>query len=125
MAVSTDDYESLIKRRQALDQEIQKCVAATRDEALHKVIGMVTFYGLAVEEVFPSIKRNAVKRKIPAKYRNPNQPSQLWSGRGSRPNWVTDHLSQGGSLDDLLMESCAKGLASTYVAPIDGALNVE
>ncbi len=118
MAISTepDDYESLIKRRQQLDQEIQQHVIATRDEVLRKVIEMVTFYSLAVEEVFPSIKPNAVKKKVPAKYRNPSQPSQLWSGRGNQPNWVKTYQENGGHLDELLIQNQANDLASNDVS---------
>ena len=118
MAISTepDDYESLIKRRQQLDQEIQQHVIATRDEVLRKVIEMVTFYSLAVEEVFPSLKPNAVKKKVPAKYRNPNQPSQLWSGRGNQPNWVKTYQENGGHLDELLIQNQAKDLTSNDVS---------
>lgn len=36
----------------------------------------------------------------PAKYRNPNNPSQTWTGRGRQPNWVKDLLAAGKSLED-------------------------
>src|ERR1700751_4028912 len=35
------------------------------------------------------------RRKYPKvfpKYRNPDQPSENWSGRGKRPRWLTDAL---------------------------------
>ena len=35
------------------------------------------------------------------KYRNPDDPSQTWSGRGRRPRWVTQALEGGRTLDDL------------------------
>ena len=36
-----------------------------------------------------------------AKYRNPDDPSQTWSGRGRRPRWLTEALEAGRKLDDL------------------------
>lgn len=36
-----------------------------------------------------------------AKYQNPDDPSQTWTGRGKRPNWVHEALSRGKTLDDL------------------------
>ncbi|PJE26512.1 DNA-binding protein H-NS [Pseudooceanicola antarcticus] len=41
------------------------------------------------------------KQKLPAKYRNPEDPTQTWSGRGRRPQWVTDALDAGKGLEDL------------------------
>ena len=35
------------------------------------------------------------------KYRNPDDPSQTWSGRGRRPRWVVQSLEAGRTLDDL------------------------
>jgi DNA-binding protein H-NS len=41
--------------------------------------------------------------KVPQKYRNPQEPSQTWSGRGKQPAWVTKLLRSGAKLDDLVM----------------------
>jgi len=34
----------------------------------------------------------------PPKYRNPENPLQVWSGRGKRPNWVIQHLANPENL---------------------------
>lgn len=34
-------------------------------------------------------------------YRNPNDPSQAWTGRGKQPRWVKDWVESGKSLDGL------------------------
>lgn len=39
-----------------------------------------------------------------AKYRNPNDSSQTWTGKGRKPGWVVDSLNNGKVLDDLLIE---------------------
>lgn len=41
------------------------------------------------------------KRPLPAKYRNPNNLSISWSGRGRRPAWIDSWLTNGGTLDGL------------------------
>ncbi|MEM7412641.1 MAG: H-NS histone family protein [Myxococcota bacterium] len=38
------------------------------------------------------------------RYRNPDNPSETWSGRGPQPRWVEDLRAQGVRLDDLLVE---------------------
>ena len=35
------------------------------------------------------------------KFANPDEPSQLWAGRGKRPRWVTEKLASGLALEDL------------------------
>ena len=35
------------------------------------------------------------------KFANPDEPSQVWSGRGKRPRWVTEKLASGLALEDL------------------------
>ena len=35
------------------------------------------------------------------KFANPEEPSQVWSGRGIRPRWVTEKLASGLALEDL------------------------
>ena len=35
------------------------------------------------------------------KFANPDHPSQVWSGRGKRPRWVTEKLESGLALEDL------------------------
>lgn len=45
-------------------------------------------------------KKSTGKRRR-AKYVNPDDPSQSWSGRGRRPNWLQDYLKRGGDLEAL------------------------
>ena len=43
------------------------------------------------------------RRKYPrvfAKYRNPQVPSETWSGRGKRPRWLTAALEAGRKIDE-------------------------
>jgi DNA-binding protein H-NS len=35
------------------------------------------------------------------KFANPDDPSQMWSGRGKRPQWVTGKLASGLALEEL------------------------
>jgi DNA-binding protein H-NS len=41
--------------------------------------------------------------KVHPKYRNPEQPSETWSGRGRQPRWVGAQLRTGKKVDDLLI----------------------
>jgi len=41
--------------------------------------------------------------KVHPKYRNPERPSETWSGRGKQPRWVGALLRKGIRVDDLLI----------------------
>lgn len=45
--------------------------------------------------------RGASKASAGARYANPDDASQTWSGRGRRPAWVNDQLGAGRSLEDM------------------------
>ena len=38
--------------------------------------------------------------KVAAKYQNPQNPSQTWSGRGRQPHWVSSLLASGRDIND-------------------------
>jgi DNA-binding protein H-NS len=38
--------------------------------------------------------------KVTPKFKNPQDPSQTWSGRGKQPRWIAELLAVGGQLDD-------------------------
>ena len=41
------------------------------------------------------------RHEVAAKYQNPDNPSEKWSGRGRKPKWVEEKLAQGRQLADL------------------------
>jgi DNA-binding protein H-NS len=50
------------------------------------------------------------RRPYPAvlsKFRNPDQPSETWAGRGKQPRWLREHLRSGKQMDDFRIESVA------------------
>jgi DNA-binding protein H-NS len=44
---------------------------------------------------------------VAPKFRNPDQPSQTWAGRGKQPRWLTAHLSSGKRIDEFRIERVA------------------
>lgn len=45
-------------------------------------------------------KKAGVRRPAKIKYRNPQDSSQTWTGRGKRPIWLREKLEQGAKLED-------------------------
>lgn len=55
-------------------------------------------YGYSLEEILASGGKTT---KGAAKYANPTDPTQTWTGRGRKPTWVLDALQAGKSVEDL------------------------
>ena len=45
---------------------------------------------------------------VAPKYRNPNQPSETWAGRGKRPRWLVAQLKSGKPMDYFRIKKAAK-----------------
>jgi DNA-binding protein H-NS len=62
----------------------------------------------------PSFERRiatAERRRYPQvfpKFRNPDDPSETWSGRGKQPRWLTRQLGTGRSIDDFKIQIAAE-----------------
>ena len=52
-------------------------------------------------------EKKAERRPYPRvfpKFRNPEQPSETWAGRGKRPRWLTAQLSSGKRIEDFRID---------------------
>ena len=54
------------------------------------------------------------------KFANPDEPSQVWAGRGKRPRWVTEKLAAG-----LALENLSIGRGSSVAMPEAHVLGAE
>ena len=48
------------------------------------------------------------RRKYPRvspKYRNPNEPSETWSGRGKQPRWLATALKAGRTIEEFVISN--------------------
>jgi DNA-binding protein H-NS len=72
-------------------------VSKAREQILH----IAQSAGISVKDLMAG--KSAPRAKTApsaAKFRNPNDSSQEWSGRGRQPNWVKAWTASGKSLDD-------------------------
>jgi DNA-binding protein H-NS len=72
-----------VKLKAAIDEKR----VIERHEMRAKMEEMARASGFSVGELFGGGKGKG--SKVPPKYRNPKDPSQTWTGRGRRPNWMT------------------------------------
>ncbi|KAB2937855.1 MAG: H-NS histone family protein [Hyphomicrobium sp.] len=89
-------YAELLKLEERLAVAIAEKRAAEASATKDQLRAMAEKAGFRVEELFG--KRGG-RRPREAKYRNPNNPSQTWSGRGRKPNWLVDAVKKGAKVD--------------------------
>lgn len=93
-----------LKDLRDLQSRVTKAVATFEDrrrkEALAEVEEVARAKGFTLSELTGS---SAPKKRAPAtaKYANPADPSDTWSGRGRKPRWMEAALKAGKSLTDL------------------------
>ena len=97
------DIEELKDLRKTLDRAIASYETRKRQEALSAVEQAAREYGFKLTELLGIGKAGRRRRSgaSTAKYTNPDNPEQTWSGRGRRPQWITDALESGRTLEDL------------------------
>lgn len=47
--------------------------------------------------------------KVPPKYRHPEKPELVWTGRGNKPVWVREWLDSGRKIEDALIRDGEEG----------------
>ncbi|MDO4776415.1 MAG: H-NS histone family protein [Cardiobacteriaceae bacterium] len=94
--LNNDDFELLINH---IDKQKRKRARDILAEAQRQAARFVQDFEKGVK--VPSVGRAGK----PAKYANPKDPGQTWSGFGRQPDWVKDHVLAGGNKDDLLIQS--------------------
>lgn len=97
-SLSRDELKNLIAEAQKALKSVDSRRRADAKRAAEKV---AKEYGFSLDEIIGAT--GAKGSKGAPKYANPADPSQTWTGRGRKPNWINDALAQGKSLDDLAL----------------------
>ena len=84
-----DDIDAAIVDRQRQDRINAKAAAEAA----------AAEYGFSLTELIGGQK--SAKSKAAAKYKNPEDHTQTWSGRGRKPQWLVVALEAGADITDL------------------------
>ncbi|MBM7066527.1 H-NS family nucleoid-associated regulatory protein [Actibacterium sp. 188UL27-1] len=97
--------KELEKLQVDIDKALAKVAEEERKAALAAAEKAVANHGFSLDELIASGavggKKGRNAPKSPAKYRNPDNPEQTWSGRGRRPGWIAEAEADGKVLADL------------------------
>jgi len=84
--------------------EIKRREKAERAQALKDLEALAIERGFTLAELVERKKERKARAPVSAKYRNPENSSVTWTGRGRQPHWVSGFVANGGTLAELEIE---------------------
>lgn len=75
--------------RERVDAAISEREIQERAEVKAKVADLAAKSGFSIGELFGT-GRSGKRGAAAVKYRNPKDPTETWTGRGRRPNWLVE-----------------------------------
>ena len=93
-----------LKQIEGLEAQIAAAKAKAADtakaELKAKIDALLAGSGLTIGDLYPKATRGRGKSKSAAKYANPEDRSQTWTGRGRKPNWLVARVKKGAKMED-------------------------
>jgi len=89
-------YIELLKLQERVEQAIAEKRAADAQATKEQLRQMAEKAGFDIRELYG---KRGPKSTGFAKYRNPKDSSQTWTGRGRKPNWLVDAVKKGAKLE--------------------------
>lgn len=100
------DLDSMsLKELNELRVQVEKSIASfltrKKQEALSAIEEKAKALGFSLHELVSDAPAKKKRATAKAKYANPANKSETWTGRGRKPRWAEAALKAGKSLDDL------------------------
>jgi DNA-binding protein H-NS len=90
-------YVELVNLQKRVEEAISEKRAADAQNTKDQLRQMAEKAGFNINELFG--RRGGPKGSGVAKYRNPKDTSQTWTGRGRKPNWLVDAVKKGAKIE--------------------------
>ncbi|GLQ48783.1 H-NS family nucleoid-associated regulatory protein [Dyella flava] len=113
-SLSPKELKALIAHAES---QMQEARASQVQEVRKKIDALLSNAGLTLADIYPVRGGKGGKRgAVAPKYRNPEDPSQTWTGRGKRPLWFAAALKRRGVTAESLLIAGAKKTAKAAPA---------
>ena len=95
--LSHQQLDELIQHAESRKQELAK------EQVRERIVALANAEGFSIDDLFSGQAPRQTRRPATAKYRNPADHAQTWSGRGKRALWFIAALAAGNTEKDLLI----------------------
>jgi DNA-binding protein H-NS len=93
------ELQALLKDAQTALEQKQ---SSMRKEVIAQIKELAASINVTVE-IIDDKKAKKAKSSVAAKYANPNNSGQTWTGRGLQPKWLKVLIAEGRNIDDFLI----------------------
>lgn len=98
MNLSTLNVAELRNLADKVQQEVQSRERQDLDKAREQIMAIAQEAGIPLKQlILDGLHPRA--GKVAVQYRNPNNASEQWTGRGRQPLWVRSWVESGKSID--------------------------
>lgn len=113
-SLSPKELKALIANAESHMQEAR---ASQVQEVRKKIDALLSGSGLTLADIYPAHGgrggKGGKRGAVAPKYRNPEDPSQTWTGRGKRPLWFAAAIKRRGvTAESLLIAGAGKAKAA-------------
>ena len=98
--LSVDELQAMIDNAKSAIKDKQ---VSQRKEVFAQIKALAASVGVTVEIHDAGKKQKRKGAKVPPKYRNPDDASQTWTGRGMMPKWMRTLNEAGRDKSDFLI----------------------
>lgn len=101
MDLSNMSVGDLRNLQEQIKQEMKKREQQEVQKAREQILAIAQSVGVPLKDLIAASGRGAKTGSVAVRYRNPDNASQQWTGRGRQPKWVKEWVEGGKSLDKL------------------------
>lgn len=98
--ISHLSVEELVELQSEIENLIIQKKSEVKNELIAEFRAKAESLGIDMSDLVPSLKKKTsskAKPKLPAKYRNTDNPQETWTGRGKKPTWLVKELENPGT----------------------------
>jgi len=104
MALKSMSLEKLVALKDQVEAMLSSKVLEQRRALESELSKLGRFQGKAGRT---TSGRGGARGAVAPKYRNPDNPSETWAGRGLRPRWLAAALKEGKKIEDFAIAAKA------------------
>ena len=103
MALKTMSIDKLMKLKEQVEDALAAKVSEQRRELESELSKLGRFEG-GKGRGKTAFGRGGARGSVAPKYRNPENPSETWAGRGLKPRWLTAAIKGGKKIEDFAID---------------------
>ncbi len=110
MALKTMSIDKLMKLKEQIEDMLAAKISEQRRALESELSKLGRFQGAGRGKA--AFGRGSARGTVAPKYRNPENPSETWAGRGLKPRWLTAAIKGGKDIEDFAIAGAGAAKAN-------------